>query len=327
MDKLKIVRFFCPSFCRINICLFMVEIQPFSLIFSFFAHYDMIFSREEAKMENGNFQDLLNCRVQIDLQKIVFRQCSPEWHIRRGRIDNANLTYVISGEADYSFGDSWQHVRPGDLIFVPHGGLRQAFTNPENLMHCYSVDFGLRDSAGQPVPLPFPNVSHVKDANIVTDLFSKMNISWLQRDEQVLLRIRALLLLLISHLLLENHTVNNTAGAVDDRIRSVMTHIERHYADPLSLDYFASELHLNKVYLGSLFRKSTGLSFHQYLLNARLNAAEDLLYTGKHTVNEVAELTGFQDVSYFSRVFTKANGVRPGRYQKLEKPREPRHDP
>ena len=323
MDKLKISYIFLFSFHNAKFCLFIAEIQPFSLFFSFFACCDMIFSREEAKMENGNFQDLLDCRVQIDLQKIVFRQCSPEWHIRRGRIDNANLTYVISGEADYLLEDSPYHVKTGDLIFVPHGGLRQAFTRPENLMHCYSVDFFLRDSAGRAIPLPFPQVSHVKDTNIVTDLFSKMNISWLQHDEQVLLRIRALLLLLISHLLLENHTVDNSAAAVDDRIRSVMTHIERHYDDPLTLDYFASELHLNKVYLGSLFRRSTGLTFHQYLLNARLNAAEDLLYTGRHTVNEVAELTGFQDVSYFSRVFFKANGVRPGRYQKLEKPQEP----
>ena len=276
-------------------------------------------------MENGNFQDLLDCRVQIDLLKIVFRQCSPEWHMPRTRIEHANLTYLVSGEADYSFGSSWHRVKAGDLIFVPQGGIRQASIVPENLMHCYSVDFSLRDSAGRPVPLPFPQVSHVKDANIVTDLFSKMNISWLQHDEEVLLRIRALLLLLISHLLLENHTVNSSA-AVDDRIRSVMTHIERHYADPLTLEYFASELHLNKVYLGSLFRKCTGLTFHQYLLNARLNAAEDLLYTGKHTVNEVAELTGFQDTSSFSRVFTKAHGVRPGRYQKLEKPQEPRRE-
>ena len=326
MDKLKISCIFLFSFHNAKFCLFIAEIQPFSLFFPFFACCDMIFSREEAKMENGNFQDLLDCRVQIDLQKIVFRQCSPEWHIRRGRIDNANLTYVISGEADYFLEDSPYHVKQGDLIFVPHGGLRQAFTNPDNLMHCYSVDFFLRDSEGRSIPLPFPRVSHVKDTNIVTDLFSKMNISWLQHDEQVLLRIRALLLLLISHLLLENHTVSSSAAAVDDRIRSVMTHIERHYDDPLTLDYFASELHLNKVYLGALFRKCAGITFHRYLLNARLNAAEDLLYTGKHTVNEVAELTGFQDVSYFSRVFYKANGVRPGRYQKLEKPQEPHHE-
>ena len=68
----------------------------------------------------------------------------------------------------------------------------------------------------------------------------------------------------------------------------------------------------------------TGMSFHQFLLNARLNAAEDLLYTGRYTVNEVAELTGFQDASYFSRVFFRANGIRPGKYKRLEKPPEPR---
>lgn len=276
------------------------------------------------EMEHVNFQDLLQCRAGIELIKIVFRHCTPEWHMPRARIEHANLTYVVVGEADYRINGENYHVVPGDLIYVPFGGVRQASLVRENLMHCYSIDFILRDASGAVLPLPFRPVSSWNDASAVGELFGKMSMSWLQRDEEILFRIRALFLLLLSHLVLENHTVTSAQRTVDDRIQTIMTHIERHYGDDLSLEYFASRLHLNKVYLGSVFKKHTGMSFHQFLMNARLNAAEDLLYTGRYTVNEVAELTGFQDASYFSRVFFRANGVRPGKYKRLEKPPEPR---
>ena len=276
-------------------------------------------------MKHGNFQDLLLCRADIELIKIVFRHCTPEWHMPHARIEHDNLTYVVSGEADYRINGVNYHVMPGDLIYVPSGGVRQASLVRENLMHCYSIDFILRDASGAVLQLPFRPVSNWKDAAAVSDLFGKMSMNWLQRDEEILFRIRALFLLLLSHLLLENHTVTSAQRTVDDRIQMIMTHIERHYGDDLSLEYFASLLHLNKVYLGSVFKKHTGMSFHQFLMNARLNAAEDLLYTGKYTVNEVAEMTGFQDASYFSLVFFRANGIRPGKYKRLEKPPEPRN--
>ncbi len=274
--------------------------------------------------EHGNFQDLLRCRADVELIKIVFRHCTPEWHMPRARIGHANLTYVAAGEADYRINGEDYHVVPGDLIYVPFGGVRQASLVKENLMRCYSVDFILRDASGAILPLPFPPVRSWSGAAAVGDLFGKMSMSWLQRDEAVLFRVRALFLLLLSHLVLENHAVPSAQRAVDERIQMIMAHIERHCGDDLSLEYFASRLHLNKVYLGSVFKKHTGMSFHQFLLNARLNAAEDLLYTGRYTVNEVAELTGFQDASYFSRVFFRANRIRPGQYKRLEKPPEPR---
>ncbi|MDO5144455.1 MAG: AraC family transcriptional regulator [bacterium] len=273
--------------------------------------------------ENGNIQDLERGRLSLDIVKVVFRHCSPEWYMPWHRIEHANLTYVVSGEADYMLGQKLHHVSAGDLICVPHGDLRQASLVQENPMRCYSIDLYIRDASGTLLDLPLPYISHFSDGTVINDLLGRINVCWLQQTPYMHLQVRALLELLLCHVLYESRQPNHPASFTDDRITSMTTYIARHYARDLRLEGFAAQLGLNKVYLGALFKRRTGLSFHQYLTNARLNAAEDMLCTGKYTINEVAYLTGFQDSSYFSRVFLKMFGVRPGKYKRIEKPQEP----
>lgn len=273
--------------------------------------------------ENGNLQDLEQGNLFLDIGKVVFRRCSPEWNMPAQRSDHANMTFVVSGQAEYLLGGVPYRTGAGDLIYVPKGDLRQAALTPENPMRCYSIDFNLRDASGHILTLPLPYVSHLRDTAPVNDLCGKMNVSWLQSAPYRQLHLKALLQQLVYHVLAEQEKPDQSAPFSDDRVTSMTTCIARRYAEDLRLEAFADQLELSKVYLGALFKRHTGLSFRQYLTNARLNAAEDLLCSGKYTINEIAYLTGFQDPSYFSRVFYKMYGVRPGKYKRIEKPQEP----
>ncbi len=273
--------------------------------------------------ENRNLQCLEQGNVFLDISKVVFRRCSPEWNMPAHRSDNANLTFLVSGEADYILGGALHRTGAGDLIYVPKDDLRQATLAPENPMRCYSIDFNLRDASGHILTLPLPYVSNFCDSATVNDLCSRINASWLQNAPYQQLHLKALLMQLLYHILTAQEKPEKSIPFSDDRITSMTTCIARRYGDNLCLETFANQLNLSKVYLGVLFKRQTGLSFHQYLTNARLNAAEDLLCSGKYTINEVSYLAGFQDPSYFSRVFYKMYGVRPGKYKRIEKPQEP----
>lgn len=274
-------------------------------------------------MEYGNIQDLKQGNIDIEIIKIVFRRCTPEWVMAPGRIEHANLTFVVSGEADYLLGGKSYRVKQGSLICVPYNSLRQANLVLNNPMRCYSIDFFIRDRQGTLVDLPLPYVSDIEDTATMNDLCSRLNISWLRKSEYGILRTKALLQLIFYQVVSENDRAEKNNAFADDRIRSMMTYIGRHYANALSLSFFAERMNLNKVYLGMRFKEVAGITFHQYLLSARLNAAEDLLCTGRYTINEVAYMTGFQDPSYFSRSFMQVYGVRPGHYKRIEKPEEP----
>ncbi|MBQ8814517.1 MAG: response regulator [Lachnospiraceae bacterium] len=104
-------------------------------------------------------------------------------------------------------------------------------------------------------------------------------------------------------------------------VAEVVKYIQDHYWDEeLSISLAAQAVALNKDYLSNLFKKETGISFSDYVNLQRIKKAQELL-TGTHLrTYQIAQQVGFQDESYFSRVFKKIVGMRPGEYRKCEIP-------
>lgn len=85
---------------------------------------------------------------------------------------------------------------------------------------------------------------------------------------------------------------------------------------PHSLSDFAAECGYSADYLGRIFSRAVGISFSEYLANARVNKAKFLLSSTSLSVEGVAEALGYYDTCYFSRQFKRITGVPPGRYRK-----------
>jgi transcriptional regulator GlxA family with amidase domain len=64
-----------------------------------------------------------------------------------------------------------------------------------------------------------------------------------------------------------------------------------------------------------VFKQVTGLSPNQYYLNLRLNKAKALLVNTDLSIVEISNLTGFENLFYFSNYFKKKNGVSPILYR------------
>ncbi len=93
--------------------------------------------------------------------------------------------------------------------------------------------------------------------------------------------------------------------------------IEEHYSNDISLSDVARYINISKNHLSYLFKKETGQTFSDYLIQYRIAKARSLLESGQnYTVSEIAELTGFHDTGYFSKVFKKATGLSPNQYKK-----------
>ena len=84
----------------------------------------------------------------------------------------------------------------------------------------------------------------------------------------------------------------------------------------LHLLQFAKKYGYSEAYLGKLFRKTVGVEFSGYVINARINKAKILLRSSDYTVGEIAELLGYCDACFFVKQFTKMTGTTPGRYRR-----------
>ena len=87
----------------------------------------------------------------------------------------------------------------------------------------------------------------------------------------------------------------------------------------VSLCEFAVSHQKNAQYIGRLFKKEVGMSFADYVNTVRLEKAANLLAKTERKIIDVAMLSGFQNVSYFNRLFRNKYGLSPSEYRKREK--------
>lgn len=97
-------------------------------------------------------------------------------------------------------------------------------------------------------------------------------------------------------------------------IKKSMDYIQEHYADDLSINQLAAQVHVSRSYYTSLFKKISGMTVNQYITNVRIEKAKALLldYT---QVQDVAIKVGYIDRRYFSEVFKKHTGYTPSEFR------------
>jgi AraC-like DNA-binding protein len=249
-------------------------------------------------------------KIVVDIEYYNHRICTPSWEIEERINHFIDVTYVVSGEAEYMIDGVCHTVCAGDLICVQKGCRESAVVNPRNLMDCYSVNGNVFDMSGNEIQLPFEKVSHIGIRQDIIALYQELNAAWLLRDPGYLLKARAIytLILLRYYQLI---WCQGYQSNYDKRIKKVLQHVIDHYKDPLSVTDMAEMVKLSPLYFGNFFKNETGQSFRQYLTLIRLNQAENMLISGMYKVSEVAEECGFSDIYYFSRVFKEHFGITP----------------
>jgi AraC-like DNA-binding protein len=100
------------------------------------------------------------------------------------------------------------------------------------------------------------------------------------------------------------------------RVYEIINFVHKNYFEDLSLDILSRRFHINKYYLCAQFKKVTGMSPAQYLINCRILKAKELLMKG-YSVEEVCDLAGFNNLPHFSRSFKQYTGHSPKQYQMM----------
>ena len=95
---------------------------------------------------------------------------------------------------------------------------------------------------------------------------------------------------------------------------SVLRYIEEHYADG-SLGEIAARLHYDLPYLSRLIRQGTGRNYTELLQEKRLSQAAWLLRNTRRKVDEISLSVGYENVSYFHRLFAGRFGCSPKKYR------------
>ena len=94
-------------------------------------------------------------------------------------------------------------------------------------------------------------------------------------------------------------------------VRLACEYIEKNYQEDINLNKISNYVSLSKNYFCNIFKKETGITIWDYLIRIRMEEAKKMLLETEQKTYEISELVGYDDPSYFGRLFKKYTGFTP----------------
>lgn len=98
-------------------------------------------------------------------------------------------------------------------------------------------------------------------------------------------------------------------------VKQACAYIQQNFARSFSLEELSETIGVSKSYLSRIFKVDTGISLWDYLNRYRIQKAKELLLTTNESITAIAGDVGYEDTSYFSRVFHEIAGCSPRAYR------------
>jgi AraC-like DNA-binding protein len=102
--------------------------------------------------------------------------------------------------------------------------------------------------------------------------------------------------------------VDHNAFVYSTRLARIKHFVDKHYAEPLSLQAAARAAGLEKTYFCKYFRRKTGVGYRDWLSRIRVERALRLLRERELTIMAIALEVGFADLRTFERAFQRCTG-------------------
>lgn len=280
----------------------------------------------------GN-QDVINSRKLLsDGRLISLRPHTRFIHFPEHSHDYVEVVYMCTGSTTHIVNGKTIRLQQGELLFLGQSVLQEVYQAGENdialnflvlpeffseiltsigeeatPLRRFLVDCLFGQNIG-PGYLYFRVADDVTIQNLVENLVFSLLYDTPNRRKVSQMTMTLLFLQLLGHtdkLVWDSH---------EELILRVLRYIDGHYAEG-SLQEVAQMLHCDISYLSREIRRKTGKTFTEIIQEKRLAQATFLLRATERKVEDVALAVGYENISYFHRIFRAEYGVSPRQYR------------
>lgn len=239
------------------------------------------------------------------------QQFTPSVHV------NLELIHILSGNGQIVFNGTIRDVLPGDIAILNPYTTHTILTSDTVTTDCLIVDHDfLLDNGIDLSQLEFIPVLHdPKAAALFLEFYEERQFPTTFHRATI----RTALLQLMLYLCKNYSSTKNAdmiPSGIMERIWSAVEFMKENLGKKVSLEQIAAKVGLSKYYFLRLFKSHTGYTVNTYLTLLRCDRAKQLLRLGDYSIQEVAEQCGFENHSYFSKVFKEHTGQTPSAVMK-----------
>ena len=239
--------------------------------------------------------------------------CDKNWH------ENIEILYVIEGSGRLQYDSVAYDIAEGDVVIINSFAIHSI--TAENFIHYHvlipfsdffsSIGLKLHTYTYRPI---------IRDLSL-NEKFDAFLSAFNSADELKDAKVHLAVISLLTYIT-ENHREDadkSSAKKIDLSIRLALSHILSHYDDKITAESLSEIAGFSKFHFLREFKKATGHTFSEYLMEIRLSAARKMLLESKFSIKEICYKTGFDSEAYFSKLFKEKEGVTPTEYRKTAK--------
>ncbi len=273
--------------------------------------------------------------VNICVLNAGYAQVSQHWEGKGLSSPFARLYYVKEGEGTISTPEAELTMKPGNMYlvpsFMPHSmtcqsGLRfyylfvyERYGTQSDIFDLYSFPYEVE--ANQAIDLLFENYcNYYPELTLpyasAEDFYAHPSyreyaIRYAQMDRSQKMQLQGFVWIVASFFMAKAQKIEE----MDERLLKVIDYVKENVGKVIETETLANMVCLTKSHLERLFREKLGTSPLQYILRTKIQCAQRLLMTTNYSIQVIAHEVGFDDPSYFIRVFRQKIGFTPQDYR------------
>lgn len=221
------------------------------------------------------------------------------------KLNSNDLTLVIKGTLEYTVDGKKYILKDGDMIFIPVGSICSRASTLDNVDY---ISFNFTTDNEIHLPIYCEDAIHTEIFILISAFDRIKSRAYYDNKEKI------------------SHILACIISVLEDRIRSrnyspltlkILKYIHTNIDKKITLADISELTFFSPIYCDTVFKRETGKSIIDYLLDERIERAKNLLLEEGMTLSRISELVGFNDYNYFSRVFKARSGYSPSAYRQM----------
>jgi AraC-like DNA-binding protein len=245
----------------------------------------------------------------------------PHWRLAQHKHEYFQMIYFVSGSGCISLGEQEHRITPGSLLLVKPRRLHGL--SPSSQVKTLDIKFLVKDASLRKLLLCASDLLDETDAGIA-DLFERIRNEGERKGHLY----RELCNLFLAELLICYLRSDNTQPEVssneqiehalssDPIVQQAAQFIREHHAEDCSLLAVARVVGRSDRHVRQHFKDALGVSPRRYLLQYRIQKAQELIEYSDYPFKEIAAKVGFKTIHHFARAFHEACGETPGGWRR-----------
>ena len=228
------------------------------------------------------------------------------------------LLYIAKGKGHFFFDGKEKIITEGNMILYRPNEVQYYYYYAPDKTEAYWVHFTGRhvESILEYYGLPeTENVFYTGTSPDYPQLFRQI----IQELQLCRPNYEELLSLYLHHIfLLMNRSLKEgqkTGSDIRNEIERATHYFNEHYSAEINIEEYAKSRHFSTCWFIRNFKQIVKVTPMQYILSLRMMNAQNLLENTEYNITEIANIVGYDNPLYFSRIFKKAKGLSPSEYR------------